>query len=624
MPILFVNQSKSKININEKVSIDALSVVQDSVGTAPESISFFIGNEKNPSIVCNDKHYCGMTYFVVDKNKGNKWVKFTIKSQYKTNTVSKFLYVFVTNKVVGGQPVPAPNPEQPTTPAGDQSPTYSQIITTNHQPKVGESFTATIYPSEKGAINLNKIDVIFDGKVVKTCALNNSIASCGHTFGPFVAGDVGEHKYEFLMVGVNGKTSQPWGKFWVNAAPQAVEDYPEYDKVVTSGDTVKVGEYFKATVYAKTGKTMHKVEGYIDGVLVPSGNNNSNGCPEIGGCGLFQMKSKVMGANDVGEHTYKFIVGSKSGKSLVINGKFQVIAVEEIKDLLAPEVSVSSDKDVLKLGESATLTANASDNKAVSKIQMLVFGGVVKECLGVNTCSYQIGLITDKTYVTKYTYSAFAYDAAGNNMFTGNKYVTVNLSQPAPAVEPAVSVEASKAKINTADVVNFKGSVNLGSKKLTKLQLLVNKALAKECITNVCEYVGGPYPTYVGSVVNYAATAYFSDGSYKTTGYYFIPVTDVPTVSIISTPQNPLDTSAIMFTANATVGNKAINYLEIMVNGKVAKTCPQATSCGYMGGPYKEYSRNNITYLANLFFTDGSSITTGEKTQFIYSSNTAQ
>jgi hypothetical protein len=481
---------------------------------------------------------------------------------------------------------------------------------------VGESFTATIYPSEKGAINLNKIDVLLDGKVVKTCILNNSIASCGHTFGPFVAADVGEHKYEFLMESVNGKTSKPWGKFWVNVAPQATEDFPEYGKVITSGDVIKAGDTFKATIYAKEGKTMYKVEKYIDSTTFPEL------CVNLGGCTTADM-SKTFGSGDVGEHTYKFIVGSKSGKSLVINGKFQVVAAEE-KDLIAPEVVISSTKDTLKLGESATLTATATDNKAVSKIQILVFSGVVKECVGVNTCTYQIGPVTDKTYVTKYTYSAYAHDAAGNNMFTGNKYVAVELSQSAPAIEPTVTVEASKSKINTTDTVNFKGTVNPGSKKLTKLQVIVNKALAKECTTNACEFTGGPYPTFAGSVVNYAATAYFSDGTWKTTGYNFIQVTDVPTVSVIATPQNPLDTSAIMFIASATAGNKVVNYLEIMVNGKIVKMCPQATACSYMGGPYKEYSRNNITYLANLFFTDGSVITTGEKTQFIYSSNNAQ
>lgn len=614
-PILYVTKTKSQININEKVTIQALSVFQDQYGSAPESISFYVNSEKNPSVVCSNKHYCGMTYWVTEKIKGNKWFKFTVKSTHKGATTTKIVYVFITNKVVGETPK-APEPVAPETPASDQLPTYSQIITSNHQPKVGETFSATIYPSEKGAINLNKIDVLLDGKVVKTCALNNSIAPCSATFGSFVAGDVGEHKYEFLMVGVNGKTSKPWGKFWVNAAPQAVEDYPEYDKVVTSGDTVKVGETFKATIYAKTGKTMYKVEKFIDSTVFPEL------CVNLGGCATVDL-SKTAGANDIGEHTYKFIVGSKSGKSLVINGKFQVIPTEE-KDLKAPEVSISSDKDNLKLGESATLIATASDNKAVSKIQILVFSGVVKECVGVNTCTYQIGPVSNKTYVNKYTYSAYAYDAAGNNMFTGNKYVTVELAQPAPVVEPTVSVEASKSKINTTDTVLFKGSVNPGSKKLAKLQLLVNKTLVKECVTNTCEYTGGPFPAYVGSVVNYAATAYFSDGTWKTTGYNFIPVTDVPAVSVVSTPQNPLDTSAIMFTASAVAGNKTINYLEIMVNGKIVKMCPQATVCSFMGGPYKEYSRNNITYVANLFFTDGSSITTGEKTQFIYSSNNAQ
>lgn len=618
-PILYVTKTKSQININEKVTIHALSVSQEQGGEAPDYINFYIDKEKTATVSCANKHYCGMTYWVVDKSKGNKWHKFTVTANYKGKFNSKIVYVFVTNKVVGENPK-APEPTTPVAPAGDQVPTYSQIITSNHQPKVGETFSATIYPSEKGGVNLNKIDVMLDGKVVKTCALNNSIASCGTTFGPFVAGDVGEHKYEFLMTGVNGKTSQPWGKFWVNAAPQAVEDYPEYEKVVTSGDTITVGETFKATVYAKAGKSMYKVEGFIDNVLMNTGSN----CTDIGGCADVMMSLGPAAVNQIGDHTYKFIVSSKSGKSLVINGKFQVVAVPE-KDTKAPEISISSTKDTLQLNESATVTAIASDNKAVSKIQILVFGGVVKECAGVNTCSYQIGPITNNTYVTKYSYSAYAYDAAGNNMFTGNKYITVELVKPVPTVEPTISVEASKSKINTTDTVVFKGNVNQGTKKLTKLQILVNQTLAKECAEAVCEYTGGPFPTYVGKTVNYAATAYFSDGTWKTTGYNFIPVTNVPKISISPVPTIPDHKSLINFTAVAEQGNKTLKTVDVVVNDKIVKTCDTPV-CIYIGGPYNTKDASGrgygpITYAANACFTDGTCITTWNKNLAILTTN---
>lgn len=611
-PILYVTKTKSQININEKVTIHALSVSQDQYGPAPESISFYVNAEKSPIVVCNDKHYCGMTYWVTEKVKGNKQYKFTVKSTHKGATATKIVYVFIKNKVVGE----APKATEPAMPAqsADETPGFETIITSNHQPKVGETFSTEIYPKDcKGCIELEKIEVLLDGKVIKTCDLKTSI-TCGTVVGPFVATDIGEHKYEFYLYGKNGKIGKPWGKFWVNPAPQAVDDYPEYDKVITSGAVVKVGETFTATLYAKPGKTMYKVEKVIDESSVP------DNCVNIGGCAISDISSKVDAA-DIGEHTYKFIISSKSGKSLTINGKFQVIAADE-KDLKAPEVSISSNKDVLKLNESATLTVVASDNKAVSKIQILLFDGVVKECAGVNVCTYQIGPVTDKTYVTKYTYSALAYDAAGNNMYTGNKYVTVDIFQPAPAVEPTVSVEASKSKISTKDTVDFKAAVNPGAKKLTKLNILVNQALAKECLTSVCEYTGGPYA--VGNV-NYAATAFFSDGTHKTTGYYYIQVTDVPTVSIVSSPPNPTDTSAVMFTANATGGNKVIDHIYIMVNGsKIEKSCYNTAVCSFMGGPYTEYGGKNISYYAAAIFTDGSALTSDKKTLAIISTQSTQ
>lgn len=615
-PILYVTKSKTQININEKVTIHALSVSQEEGGAAPDYINFYIDNEKTASVSCANKHYCGMTYWATEKSKGNKWHKFTIAANYKGKFNSKIVYVFVTNKVVGQAPK-APEPKTPVTPSVDQAPTYSKIITSNHQPKVGETFSATIYPTENGP-KLKMIDVLLDNKVVKSCAMNESADSCGMTFGPFAASDVGEHTYKFLMFGVNGKTIQPWGKFWVNVAPQAEDDYPEYEKVVTSGDTVAVGETFKATIYGKAGKKLYKIEGYVDNNMV-FGDASLN-CAESGACTEALLLFGPTTAEQIGEHAYKFIIGSKSGKTIAINGKFQVVAAPET-DLKAPEVFVSSDKNTLKLGESATITAIASDNKAVSKIQILVFGGLVKECFGVNTCAYQIGPISKNTYVSKYTYSAYAYDAAGNNMFTGNKYITVDIAAPAPAVEPTVSVEASMSKINTKDTVNFKATVNSGAKKLTKLQILVNQMVAKECAENTCEYVGGPFPTYVGKTVNYAATAYFTDGTWKTTGYNFIPVTDIPKISVSTDPTMPTYTNLIHFIATAEQGNKTLKKIEMVVNDKIIKTC-DTSSCVYIGGPYNTPAISGrgyqaITYAANACFTDETCITTWNKNLII-------
>lgn len=609
-PILYVTKTKSQININEKVTIHALSVSQDQYGPAPESISFYVNAEKNPIVVCNDKHYCGMTYWMTEKVKGNKWYRFTVKSVYKGATATKVVYVFITNKAVGE----APKPKEPAAPvqSADEAPGYETIITSNHQPKVSETFSMEIYPKDcKGCVELEKIEALLDGKLIKTCDLKTSI-TCGATVGPFVAADVGEHKYEFYLYGKNGKVSKPWGKFWVNAAPQAVEDYPEYDKVVTSGVVVKVGETFTATLYAKPGKTMYKVETVFDGATYP------DKCVNMGGCAISDISSKV-GAADIGEHAYKFIISSKSGKSIIISGKFQAVAAEE-KDTKAPELSISCDKDKIMSGETAILTAIASDNKGVAKIQIYVFGAFVKECVGVNTCSYQIGPVAKNSGIVSYTYSANAQDEAGNKAATGNKYAPVEIAQTAPVVEPAVSIEASASKISAKDTVNFKAVVNPGAKKLTKLQILVNQTLAHECLTNACEYTGGPYA--VGNV-NYAATAFFSDGTHKTTGYYYIQVTDVPTVSIISSPPNPTDASAVMFTANATHGNKVIDHIYIMVNGsKIEQTCYNTAVCSFMGGPYTEYGGESISYYAAAHFTDGSYIMTDIKKLAIISTKT--
>jgi len=179
------------------------------------------------------------------------------------------------------------------------------------------------------------------------------------------------------------------------------------------------------------------------------------------------MVIETTAAYMIGEHTFKFVLEAQNGKTTTLSGKFLVVKATE-KDMIAPSVSVSSDKDTLKLGESATITAYAKDNKAVSKIEILMFDGVVKECANTGVCVYQIGPITEKTYIKQYTYSAIAYDAAGNNIYSGNKYIAVDAIQPV-TVEPNILIEASKANINTTETVTFKSTVNPGSKKLAKL-----------------------------------------------------------------------------------------------------------------------------------------------------------
>jgi len=602
--LLYTNVNKKNIKLNEMTTILALSAEANS-NLPPDSIKIYKDNDKEAAVSCVNAYSCSHTFWESDIKKTKKWVKFKIVSTYQKTTATKVVWVYVKKEVAKPK-----LPKMPDISAFIEKPSnalvYDKVVTNGHQPKVGEYFTADLYPSYPDMLSgvIGKLD----GKNVIACSFALNVKTCPIKTGPFTDADVGEHKYEFVMQDKSGNTNVVWGKYWVNPKANTNDGYPEYDKMVVQNYNLIAGQYFKASVYAKQGQKIYSVKGYVEG----------NDLPQMVCSNLSECTMEVGTSADymVGEHQFKFVLTAENGKSVTLNGKFNVVKAEE-KDLTAPNVVISSDKDSLKLGESAVVTATASDNKAVSKIQILVFSGVVKECVNTNVCTYPIGPVTDKTYVSKFTYGAVAYDAAGNNMFTGNKYINVDVAQPV-IVEPVISVEASKVKITSTDTVNFKAVVNSGSKKLTNLQLIVNKALAKQCFTETCEHVGGPYPSYVGSVVNYAATAYFSDGTSKTSGYSFIPVTNAPTVSIVSSPSNPTDTSAVMFTANVNNGDKSINFVSITVNNTGVKACQEAV-CTYMGGPYKEYGGKSITYSAKVFFTDGTTISTDTQTLNIYS-----
>ncbi len=591
-PILYVTKDKAKININEKVTIHALSVVQEQSGTAPESIGFYINGSKTPTVTCNDTHYCGLVYWATKKTQGNKWYKFTVKAKYQNLTTAKNTYVFVTNKDAG-KPVPKQEtPETPATPATDQAPAFSQIITSNHQPKVSETFMATIYPKEKGYAMLNKIDVFLDGKVVKTCALNNTIAPCGATFGPFVVGDVGEHKYEFLMVDVNGKTNKPWGKFWVNAV-NADLTYPQWEKVLTGGNNLKVGDSFSATMYAKNDPKVTKIIGLID-------NATTQECLDTAVCTM--TKGPYTAA---GEHTYSFTLVAENGKSVVAtNGKFWI---ENTTDVTAPSATVKADKtEINYTNDTVTITANATDNKGVSKIWIFVANGLVKECKDSNVCVYTSG--GDHYPGATIAYKATAFDAAGNSITTAEQYVKVKPKEATAAISIATDVSGS---IGTGQKVVFTAKVDSAGKTIDHLDVIVNQKLVNTCKTVECAYTGGPYPEYANKNVTYGATVYFTDGAKLLTGYQILEVKGDPTLTITPSAVSLTDKDKIDFKVVGNVGAKQFKSIDILVNQKIVETCSVSPNCGYTGGPYPEYAGKSINYAATMFFTDGTYITTG-------------
>lgn len=587
-PILYVTKDKTKININEKVTIHALSVVQDQAGAAPESVGFYINDSKTPTLTCNDTHYCGLVYWMTKKTQGNKWYKFTVKSTYKNWTATKNTYVFVTNKDVAA-PKPAPEtPDEDKNP----SPVFSQIITSNHQPKVGETFTATIYPSEKGYAMLNKIDVFLDGKVVKTCALNNTIAPCSATVGPFVAGDVGEHKYEFYMLDVNGKSSKPWGKFWVNAV-NADLTYPQWEKVLTGGNNLKVGDSFSATIYAKNDPKVTKIIGTIDNATIQE-------CLNTTVCTM--TKGPYTAA---GEHTYSFTLVAENGKSVVAtNGKFWI---ENTADVTAPSASVKADKaEINYTNDAVTITANAIDNKGVSKIWIFVANGLVKECKDASMCVYTSS--GDHVPGITFAYKAQAFDAAGNSFTTAEQYVKVKSKEATAAISIATDVSGS---IGTEQKVVFTAKVSPAGKTTDHLDVIVNQKLVNTCKSVECAYVGGPYPEYANKNVTYGATVYFTDGSKLLTGYQVLEVKGNPTLTITPSTASLTDKDKIELKVAGNVGTKQFKSIDILVNQKIVETCSISPSCGYTGGPYPEYAGKSISYAATMFFTDGTYITTG-------------
>ncbi len=107
-------------------------------------------------------------------------------------------------------------------------------------------------------------------------------------------------------------------------------------------------------------------------------------------------------------------------------GQSANVAVTVVKDTTAPKVSITAPANNSTLSGTTTITATASDNVGVSKVEFYE-NGILLTATNVSPYSYNWNTAT-LTNGASYTLSAKAYDAAGNVGQSSNVSVTVNNS----------------------------------------------------------------------------------------------------------------------------------------------------------------------------------------------------
>lgn len=187
-----------------------------------------------------------------------------------------------------------------------------------------------------------------------------------------------------------------------------------------------------------------------------------------------------------------------------------LILIWNITDNTAPVVTLSASRTQAQTDQAVTLTAIATDNVRVQRIVLYWGNAELKICNSTSTCSHTFNSLPP----VPNRFTAKAYDASYNIGLSNEVLVNV-VSVP---VQPlAISISTDRNNYSASDVVTFTAR---SPQVVKKINILVNARIVKECAdTNICTYIGGPYPTYAGTGVSYGANAYDPAGNRVWTGY---------------------------------------------------------------------------------------------------------
>ncbi len=177
-----------------------------------------------------------------------------------------------------------------------------------------------------------------------------------------------------------------------------------------------------------------------------------------------QNSATVSGLNPA--HTYYFAITAYD-TSGVESAYSNIVTISESAP---PSVSITSPANNSSVSGTVSVTANASDNAGVVKVELYVNGVLTASD---SSAPYLFAWDTAPLSVGSYTLSAKAYDAAGNVGLSGNLSVTVVKDNVAPVV--AIKMPVSNAALSGTVAVSATASDNIG---VAKVEFYVDGALS--------------------------------------------------------------------------------------------------------------------------------------------------
>jgi hypothetical protein len=316
-------------------------------------------------------------------------------------------------------------------------------------------------------------------------------------------------------------------------------------------------------------------------------------------------------------HAYNFAVTAynTSGAESVYSN------IVSVSELVSPTVSISNPTNNASASGTVSVTANASDNVGVTKVEFYVNGTLqATDTLTPYLYSWNTASLTAGSY----TLLAKAYDAAGNVGQSSNVAVTVVKDTTAPTV--SVTAPANNATVSGTTTITVSASDTSG---ISKVEFYEDGALLSA--SNVAPY---SYSWNTASVTNSThslyAKAYDAAGNVGQTSNVTVtvnnpvPDTTVPKVNTFTLPTTAtsLTVPISSFTASDNVG--VTSYCVTTANSSTgctwSGTAPSSVTFGGTGArtvwAWARDAAGNISAGASASTTitvsSGSSITIGE------------
>lgn len=259
-----------------------------------------------------------------------------------------------------------------------------------------------------------------------------------------------------------------------------------------------------------------------------------------------------------------------SGGSIQVSTNGAGSSVPSI-DVIPPQVTITFPLIASSVNNSVTLSATATDNVGVSKVEFYVNGTLHSTD---TTDPYAFTWNTSAIANGTYTLSAKAYDAAGNVGQSAGVTITVNNDKTPPTA--AITSPVGGATVLGTTTVNVATSDNVG---VSKVELYINGQLAgtKTAAPYSFSWVSGSYPIGSNSLFAYA---YDAAGNRAQSAAVQVNVTVQDTVAPVVAVASPLENARIGYSttikASATDNTKVVK-MTVSVNGVIKASVNSST-----------------------------------------------